>query len=129
MEERWGVYLDVEGFRAILAANELRAVHSLGEMMRAIFRIGRRCYPQSPEAITAHQFGDGFIVMSWAHEPSLDRCAAITVAIMRHMAGNGGYARAAIAEGDLADVQGCYPEEVMSAGKTTATGSPSLAVS
>jgi hypothetical protein len=112
--ERWGIYVDVEGFRSILGVDELRAVQSLGELMRAVFRIGRLCYPQSPDSITAHQFGDGFIVMSLFHEPCLDRCAAIAIAIMRHMAGNGGYARAAIVEGDLADIQGCYPEEVIS---------------
>lgn len=114
MGERWGIYVDVEGFRSILGADELRAVHALGELMRAIFRIGRMCYPQSSDSITAHQFGDGFIVMSRSHEACLDRPAAITTAVMRHMAGNGHYARAAIVEGDLADIQGCYPEEVTS---------------
>ena len=114
MGERWGIYVDVEGFRSFLDSEQLRAMHALGDLMVAIFRIGRKCYPEPPDRITAHQFGDGFIVMSDSHEQSLDRCLAIAAAMMRHVAASGSYARAAIVEGDLADVQGCYPDEVMS---------------
>jgi hypothetical protein len=112
--ERWGIYIDVEGFRSFVGLEQLRAMHALGDLMVAIFRVGRHCYPEPPDRITAHQFGDGFIVMSDSHEQLLDRCVAIAAAVMRHVAMSGSYARAAIAEGDLADVQGCYPDEVMS---------------
>lgn len=112
--ERWSFYIDVEGFKAFLSRDRLQAIKSLGEMMRAIFRIGRECYPLPPDVIYAHQFGDGFIVTSREHEESLDRCVAVATAVMRHVAASGCYARAAIAEGDLADIQGVYPEEVMS---------------
>lgn len=113
MTEQWSFYVDVEGFRSFLADDKLRAVKSLGELMRALFRIGRHCYPDEVNRICAHQFGDGFIVIGDHYEESLDRCVAIAVAAMRHVASSGAYTKAAIAEGDLAGVQGWYPDEVM----------------
>ncbi len=113
--EPWCIYIDVEGFSALLDKDHVRAYRALGEMMRAIFRIGRYCYaPLSPDLLCAYQFGDGFVIMSDWHEQSLDRCVAVAGAIMCHVAGASGcYTRAAIAEGELADIQGCYPDEVM----------------
>jgi hypothetical protein len=81
--------------------------------MRAIFRLGRLCYPREPERLFAHQFGDGFLVVSDFHEESLERCATVATAILRHVAGSGRYARAAISEGELSDIQNCYPKEVL----------------
>lgn len=113
MSERWCIWADLEGFRSCLGQDKLQALVSLGEVMCAIFRIGRHCYPEPPKRLFAHQFGDGFVITS-EYEPSLDRCVAIAVAILQHVAASGCYARAAIAEGDMADIQGCYPDEVMS---------------
>ena len=109
--DRWSIYIDIEGFSA-LWEKEDQILWSLGELMRAIFRIGRQCYPREPDRLFAHQFGDGFIIVSDFHEDSLERCVTIAVAIMRHVAGSGRLARAAIAEGKLSDIQGCYPQEV-----------------
>lgn len=108
----WSIYIDIDGFSA-LWGDQLRAVKSLGQLMLAIFRVGRLCYPEPPDRLCAYQLGDGFLIVSDWHEESLERCATIAVALMRHVAGSGCYARAAIAEGDLADIQGCYPPEVM----------------
>ena len=121
MSDRWSFYIDVEGFRSFLDDDRMRAVRLLGELMRAIFRIGRNCYPDEVERICAHQFGDGFIVIGDHHEESLDRCVAIATAIMRHVAANGAYAKAAIHEGELADVQGWYPD------RSWRVGSPAIA--
>lgn len=114
MSERWSIYIDIEGFSA-LWNKEDRVLWSLGELMRSIFLIGRQCFPDSPERFFAHQFGDGFVIVSDFHEESLDRCATIAVAIMRHVAATGRLARGAIAEGDFSDIQGCYPKEVRDA--------------
>ena len=95
IRERWSFYIDVEGFRSFLDDDKMKAVRSLGELMRAIFRVGRNCYPDEMERICAHQFGDGFIVIGDHHEESLDRCVAIATAIMRHVAAHGAYTKAA----------------------------------
>lgn len=111
MSDRWSIYIDIEGFSA-LWEKEDQVLWSLGELMRAIFRLGRLCYPREPDRLFAHQFGDGFLVVSDFHEESLERCATLAVAVMRHVAGSGRLARAAISEGELSDIQGCYPREV-----------------
>lgn len=113
MSERWGIYIDIEGFSA-LWDKEDQVLWSLGELMRAIFRVARDCYPREPDRLFAHQFGDGFIVASDFHEQSLERCATIGTALMQHVAASGRFARAAISEGELSDIQNCYPDEVLS---------------
>ena len=113
MSDRWSIYLDIEGFGALWESEDHRVIWSLGELMRAILRIGRRCYPDVPERLFAHQFGDGFIVVSDHHEKSLERCVTIAVAIMRHVAASGRFVRGAIGEGEMSDISGCYPKEVL----------------
>jgi hypothetical protein len=111
MPDRWSIYIDIEGF-STLWEKEDQVLWSLGELMRAIFLVARKCYPREPDRLFAHQFGDGFLVASDFHEKSLNRCATIGVALMRHVAATGRFARASISEGELSDIQNCYPKEV-----------------
>jgi hypothetical protein len=87
----------------------------LGELMRGIFRLGCHCFPNPPDRLFAHQFGDGFLVISDFHEESLERCVCVAVALMRHVAASGRFCRASIDEGEVSDIQGCYPKEVRKA--------------
>ncbi len=112
--ERWSISIDIEGFRTMWE-HEDEVLLALGDLMLAIYRIGSRCYYKSPERIFAHQIGDGFIITSDFPEPSLDRPVAIATALMRHVAARGRFARVGIAEGELADIVGCYPKEVRDA--------------
>lgn len=112
MSDRWSIYIDIEGFSTGWDKDN-HVLWSLGELMRAIFRIGQNCCPRDYDRLFAHQFGDGFIVVSDFHEESLERCIAIAVALMRHVAASGCFARAAIAEGEFSDIKGCYPDEVL----------------
>ena len=88
MSDRWAIYIDISGFGALWEQGD-KALWSLGQLMLAIFRIGRRCYPEPPDRLFAHQLGDGFVVVSDFHEPCLERCTAIAVALMRHVAASG----------------------------------------
>jgi hypothetical protein len=110
MSHFWSIYIDIEGFGS-LSGTEDQILWSLGELTLAVFRIGRLCYPHDPDRLFAHQVGDGFLVVSDFHKESLFRCATIATALMRHVAATGELARASISEGELSDVQGCYPEE------------------
>lgn len=110
-DERWCIYVDMEGFSA-LYDQENQILRSLGEMMRAIYRIGACAYPSEPERLFVHQTGDGFAILSDFHEPSPIRAIAIAIVILRHVASTGRFARATISEGGLADIVGCYPKEV-----------------
>lgn len=112
MPDRWSFLIDIEGFSA-LWDREDQVLWSLGELMRAIFRVGCLSYPREPERLFAHQLGDGFLIVSDFHEESLDRCATIAVALMRHVAHSGRLAKCSIAEGELSDITGCYPDEVL----------------
>lgn len=110
-EARWGIWIDVEGFSNLWTAGNL-ALCGLGRLTELIFTIGRQCYPSGADRLFAHQIGDGFYIASDFHEPSLDRCAALAVVLMRAMLDVGCVARASIAEGDLADYSGCRPRVV-----------------
>ena len=110
--ERWAIYIDIEGF-SILWETENQVIKSLRELMRAIFRVGRQFYPDSPDRLFTHQLGDGFLIVSDFHEENLERAITIAVALMQHVAACGWLTKSAIAEGELSDIQGCYPGEVM----------------
>lgn len=111
MPDPWSIYIDIDGF-SVGWERDNAVLWSLGKLMQGIYRIGNKCCPGT-ERLFAHQFGDGFVVASDFHEVSLERCVTIAVALMRHVAASGSFARAAIAEGELSDIQGCYPTEVV----------------
>ena len=90
----------------------------LRELMSAIHRIGKYVYPdersETGERLYVHQMGDGFAIVSDSHESLLGRPISVATALMRHVvATTGGFPSAAIAEGNLADIRSCYPEEVL----------------
>jgi class 3 adenylate cyclase len=104
MSEQWSLFIDIEGFSA-LWEHEVKVRLALGELMPGVFRVGQLCFPRDPERLFAYQAGDGFLIVSDFHEPSLDRCVSVAVALMRHVAGaRGRFTRCSIAEGDLADI-------------------------
>jgi hypothetical protein len=111
-EERWCIYIDMEGFSA-LYDKENQIVLSLAEMMRAIYHIGTLAYPSEGDRLFVHQTGDGFAVQSDFHESCSMRAISIATVILRHVASTARFARAAIAEGDIADIVGCYPKEIL----------------
>jgi hypothetical protein len=104
----------MEGFSS-LYSKEDQILWSLGELMRAIFRIGSAVYCSETDRLFAHQTGDGFVIMSDFHEPSPIRPIAIAAVLLNHVASSGRFARAAISEGGLADIVGCYPKEIRDA--------------
>jgi len=111
MKENWAINIDMLGFSK-LWGKEIQIKTSLGELMRGIVKIGRDCYPYSPERLFVYQLGDCFIIANDFPESSLERPIAIAVALIRHVASSGRYAKAAIAEGEIADIRGCYPREI-----------------
>jgi len=111
---RWAISIDLEGFGDLYDKEDLILL-SLGELMEGIFRIGNQYYPESPDRIFAHQIGDGFIIVSDFPEETLDRPVAIALALLRHVAYSGRYAKVTIAEGEFADIQSCYPSSIMEA--------------
>ena len=112
MSQRWCIYIDILGFSKVWECNEYKALNSLRELMRAIYRIGKKVYPNEVERLFVHQMGDGFAIVSDFGEATLERPIAVSIALMRHVASAGMFANAAIAEGEFSDIARCYPSEV-----------------
>ena len=112
LSTRWCIYIDILGFSRFWKCERPKAYDSLRVLMWAIHRIATKVYPDDPERLFVHQMGDGFAIVSEFGEASLERPVAIAIALMRCIATTGTFAVAAIAEGDHADIKGCYPQEV-----------------
>lgn len=110
-DKRWGIYIDIEGFGKRYDQT-MNALIPLNALMEGIFQIGTEKYNDDVSRLFAHQFGDGFIIVSCFEEKSLDRPVAITIALMRHVLASGGVAKASIAEGGFSGIRGCYPRKI-----------------
>ena len=109
--KRWAIYIDIEGFSALYPDGN-DALWGLNKLMLATYRIGSMVYPNPVDRLFAHQLGDGFLIVSDFHEESLERAFSIATVLMKFITSFGVFARVSIAEGDHADVVGCYPQEV-----------------
>lgn len=114
MSQRWAIYIDIEGF-GVLYDRETTVLEALGELMEGIYAIGTKFYPESPDRLFAHQTGDGFVIVSEFGASSLEVPASVAIALLRHVAARGRFAKASIGEGDFADIWGCYPERIREA--------------
>jgi hypothetical protein len=114
IEKRWSIYIDIEGF-GDLYETEDQILLSLGDLMEGIYLIGTHYYCESPDRIFAHQTGDGFAVIGEFCTNTLEVPIAIAIALMRHVAARGLFAKATIAEGTFADIAGLYPASVLAA--------------
>lgn len=77
----WAIYIDIEGFSKIFVKiSPVRAISLLGKLMSSIYLIGDKIYPNDSERLFAHQFGDGFLIVSDFPEKNLERPIAISIA-------------------------------------------------
>lgn len=113
-DTRWAIYIDIEGF-GTLYDREDTVLWALGDLMEAIYLIGTKCYPETPDRIFAHQTGDGFVIVSEFAADALNVPVAIAIALLRHVSVRGRFAKAAIAEGGFAGITGCYPKKIRDA--------------
>jgi hypothetical protein len=111
---RWALWIDIEGFGA-LYDRETLVLEALGDLMDGILLIGERCYSETPDRLFAHQTGDGFVIVSEFGASSLEVPTAIAIALLRHVAACGRFAKASIGEGEFADILGCYPQRIREA--------------
>lgn len=112
MDNRWTIYIDIEGFSALYPEGN-NALWALNKLMLAIHRIGKNVFPEPPDRLFVHQLGDGFLIVSDFHEKNLDRAASIATLLMKFITSFGVFARGTIAEGELSGITGCYSDEVM----------------
>jgi hypothetical protein len=112
MTDRWALYLDVEGFGSKWNETDMAAFRGINELMEGIFRIGSRHYVDTPSRLFAHQFGDGFLIVSDFHEEMLDRAVLVGVALMRQLLAVGETAKCALDEGQISDIANCNPDSI-----------------
>jgi hypothetical protein len=112
MTDRRALYVDVEGFGSKWNETTMEAFRGINTLMDGIFRIGSRCYPDPPSRLFAHQFGDGFLVISDFHEAMLDRVALVGIALLRQLLSVGEVAKCSMDEGEISDVENCYPQSI-----------------
>lgn len=112
--DRWAIHIDIEGFGVLYDRHD-DVLLALGALMEGIYLAGSRFFPESPNRLFAHQVGDGFIIVSEHGADSLEVPVSLSVALLRHVAASGRFAKAAVAEGALADIQACFPTVVREA--------------
>lgn len=112
MPERLSIWIDIEGFSFLHENFNPQAMLILGRLVEDLYLIGSRVYPESPDRLFIHQFGDGFVVVTDFMEESLDRIVSVAVALMKSVLSYGGLARAGISSGDFADITGCLPDSL-----------------
>lgn len=112
MNERWAIYIDIEGFSVLYPEGD-DALWALNKLMLAIHSIGKLVFPELPDRLFAHQVGDGFLIVSNFHEDNLDRAASIATVLMKFITSYGLFARAIISEGGLSGINRLCPDEVL----------------
>ena len=70
---RWCIFFDILGFSKIWELEQEKTLHSLRELIRAIYRIGTRVYKDEGERLFVHHMGDGFAIISDFGEDSFER--------------------------------------------------------
>ena len=110
---KWVVWVDLEGFSCLHSRGEdTKGLLALRGLMGDLFHLGNRVYPAEGERLFIHQVGDGFVVKPDFGDIDLLRPISVGVALLRASLLRGSCLKVGIGLGDLADVQGCYPQEI-----------------
>lgn len=111
---RWMMWVDLEGF-SYLYRDEVgeRAIWGVHCLMKDLYSIGNVVYSCDNNRLFMHQVGDGFIIKPDFGDIDLLRPLAIGTALFRAALLRGYCLKAGIGLGGLADIKGCYPENIM----------------
>lgn len=112
---RWGLYIDVEGFSGTYDKDKRRAIRALNELMEALYKIGSSGFSKAKGRIFMHQLGDGFVVVSEFPEETPETPLSICLGIMRHLIARGVATKAGISGGGFCDVFHEYPSAIQNA--------------
>lgn len=110
----WALWVDIEGFSSLYRdATGSKALWGLHGLIKDLYQIGHQLYPGEGERLFIHQTGDGFIMGPDSGDLDLLRPLAIGMTLLRAALTRGRCLKIGIGLGALADVQGCYPREMM----------------
>ena len=55
MENRWSIWIDVEGFASLFKLNSGSAIRHLNYLMESLYKIGIHVFGRSPDRLFIHQ--------------------------------------------------------------------------
>lgn len=112
LDERWGIFVDLEGFSAVFERSEGDALYRLRGLMDAVVGIGDAVCRDFDTRFFAYQAGDGFFLVGDLPGQPLDLPLAIGLVLHHYVALHEGMAKVCIVRGGMADIQGCYSDKV-----------------
>lgn len=108
--DRWAIYVDIEGTSRIFAEEELRFFRAFDALLNAIYVIGTKVYPETPNRLFAHQLGgDGLIIVSEFVEGGIDLPISIATLLLQILLTNDAVGKGGISKGRFADIHDCFP--------------------
>lgn len=115
MSERTAMFIDIQGF-AVLYGGERDSLWGLSELMRGVYLLGTEANSLGISRLFAHHIGDGFVLVDDGGAANVTRLVSTAVALHQFtLIRAGHFCASAIERGEMADVMGCYPEEVRNA--------------
>ena len=115
MSERTAMFVDIQGF-AVLYGGEHDSLWGLSELMRGVYLLGTEAKRLGISRLFAHHIGDGFVLVDDGGTANVTRLVSVAVALHQFtLIKAGHFCASAIERGEMADVMGCYPEEVCDA--------------
>lgn len=115
------INIDIEGFSNIYARSNAHAYHLLCNLIRDIYYIMDRVYPEPDRrtseasiSLIAYHFGDGVVIVPGAmgFDLSITKPLSISIALMKAIVWRGGFTKAAISYGEMSDFQLCFPKDI-----------------
>jgi len=110
------IFLDIQGFSSYYLNEEkdthAKAMMILRNLADDIERIGENSRRLVGTRLFGNQVGDGFIISPQLDGPSLVKVLPLAIALMRSTAIRGGYLKAAVSYGEMADIQGVFSERI-----------------
>src|SRR5262245_34449665 len=112
MLERLATYIDIAAFGHLFGSPH-DSLWGLGELLGSVAEIGHHTPTLGMPRLFAHQVGDGVLLFDDSGVQNWPRTLGVAVAVcQRTMVRSGHFTKGAIAVGQMADVQGCYPKSI-----------------
>ncbi|MCL5977662.1 MAG: hypothetical protein M1147_05965 [Nitrospirae bacterium] len=113
LDNCWAIFIDIEGFSKIYRSSKpFQAMRLLQNLMKYLYLIGNKVYPDAPERLSVYHLCDSFLIVSDPIEENLERPVSIAIALMQALLLEDGIISAGISSGQFGDFRSYYPEEI-----------------
>lgn len=109
------MFVDIQGFAALYGGHH-DSLWGLSELMRGVYLLGAEAKRLGISRLFAHHIGDGFVLVDDGGPANVTRLVSVAVVLHQFtLIKTGHFCATAVERGEMADVMGCYPEEVRDA--------------